>query len=383
MKYHFPDYYTDFTCIGGKCPDTCCAGWNIEIDGRSLADYHQMLQQTASAPFVPGITPEFARQLRQAVDFKRKTFRLSGRRCTLLNHDNLCDLYIHAGQDSLCRTCRTYPRHQEEFGNLREISLSLSCPEAARIILNQPGRPITQTKTTEKHCPKGQEVNCTRLQWLLNARDLLLDLLWQPLPLPLAASMVLAFAHDLQRRYPMLSNQEETAVSYGELQRLACRYLAPDSAAHFCRQRQKRLASAKITAASRRIPAFTSLYQETEPIIPQWPQLLHHCEETPFQPEHAPQLPSRNLITYYLQAYFLGAIYDDDLWGKVVFAILSWLMTFQLSHALPEANGLDSFTRAAYLCSRQVENHDPNLEHILYAGALPEFKLPALLNLLA
>ena len=35
----------------------------------------------------------------------------------------------------LCDTCRDYPRHMEEFEGLREGSLSLSCIEAAKIIL--------------------------------------------------------------------------------------------------------------------------------------------------------------------------------------------------------------------------------------------------------
>ena len=36
-----------------------------------------------------------------------------------------------------CKTCRQYPRHEEEYENVRELSLSLSCPEAARMILSQ------------------------------------------------------------------------------------------------------------------------------------------------------------------------------------------------------------------------------------------------------
>ena len=32
----------------------------------------------------------------------------------------------------LCDTCRNYPRHIEEFEGLREISLSLSCPESSK-----------------------------------------------------------------------------------------------------------------------------------------------------------------------------------------------------------------------------------------------------------
>ena len=48
---------------------------------------------------------------------------------------NLCDIYRKLGPSSLCETCRQYPRHTEEFENLRELSLSLSCPVAAEMIL--------------------------------------------------------------------------------------------------------------------------------------------------------------------------------------------------------------------------------------------------------
>ena len=35
MEYVYPDYYRQFTCIGGECPDTCCAGWEIVIDDKA------------------------------------------------------------------------------------------------------------------------------------------------------------------------------------------------------------------------------------------------------------------------------------------------------------------------------------------------------------
>ena len=41
------------------------------------------------------------------------------------------------GRGMLCDTCRKYPRHVEEFEGLREVSLSLSCPETARILLEK------------------------------------------------------------------------------------------------------------------------------------------------------------------------------------------------------------------------------------------------------
>ena len=34
-----PDYYTDFHCLGGACPDTCCRDWSVVPDEDALADY--------------------------------------------------------------------------------------------------------------------------------------------------------------------------------------------------------------------------------------------------------------------------------------------------------------------------------------------------------
>ena len=39
MQYTVPHYYKKFRCIAGECPDTCCAGWQIQIDPASLRKY--------------------------------------------------------------------------------------------------------------------------------------------------------------------------------------------------------------------------------------------------------------------------------------------------------------------------------------------------------
>ena len=109
MQITKPDYYKEFSCIAGDCPDTCCAGWQIMIDEKSLGKYRRL-------------TGDFRARLHNGIDWKDKTFRQYRRRCEFLNEDNLCDIYSEAGKDMLCHTCRTYPRHIEEFrwltGNL-------------------------------------------------------------------------------------------------------------------------------------------------------------------------------------------------------------------------------------------------------------------------
>ena len=125
MHFTVPDYYKEFTCTAGQCPATCCAGWQIQIDPASLKKYRKAKGTLKN-------------RLKNEIDWDEKCFRRYDGRCAFLNEDNLCDLYLEGGgAKAFCRTCRTYPRHIEEFEGLREISLSLSCPAAAQIILGR------------------------------------------------------------------------------------------------------------------------------------------------------------------------------------------------------------------------------------------------------
>lgn len=128
MIYTYPDYYKKFSCIADKCPDTCCGKWQIVIDDDSLERYQEY-------------DGDYRPELHRKVNWKEGVFR-HGRsgKCAFLRDDMLCDMYIHMGKDSLCTTCREYPRHTEEFENVREISLSLSCPEVARMLMNITGK---------------------------------------------------------------------------------------------------------------------------------------------------------------------------------------------------------------------------------------------------
>ena len=39
MKIVTPAYYKDFKCIAGACTDTCCAGWDVDVDEASYKHY--------------------------------------------------------------------------------------------------------------------------------------------------------------------------------------------------------------------------------------------------------------------------------------------------------------------------------------------------------
>ena len=96
MEFTFPNYYKEFSCIAGSCPDTCCAGWQIVIDNKTLKKY-----QHFKGPF--------HNRLHNDIDWKEHVFRQYNRRCAFLNEENLCDIYTEAGPKMLCDTCRNYP----------------------------------------------------------------------------------------------------------------------------------------------------------------------------------------------------------------------------------------------------------------------------------
>ncbi len=123
------DIYKQFRCIAGKCPDSCCTGWKIIVDNESADKYNQAVGNIGD------------RLRRALVDGNKKYFRLDGDRCPFLNKDNLCDIYIELGESSLCETCTAYPRvirKEQKNGNmLMEACLTMSCPEAARLMMEK------------------------------------------------------------------------------------------------------------------------------------------------------------------------------------------------------------------------------------------------------
>ncbi|MDK0553154.1 flagellin lysine-N-methylase [Clostridium perfringens] len=126
MKVRVPNYFNEFKCIASECEDTCCAGWEIVIDDETHKRYEN-------------VEGEFGEILRSKIvkSDGENIFLLNNGNCSFLNEKKMCEIYINLGEDHLCYTCQQFPRYTEEFLDLKEVGLSLSCPEAARIILRR------------------------------------------------------------------------------------------------------------------------------------------------------------------------------------------------------------------------------------------------------
>jgi lysine-N-methylase len=56
-------------------------------------------------------------------------------RCPLLSEEKLCRVQTELGEQMLSYTCKVYPRYVSKIGDFEETALTLSCPEAARLVL--------------------------------------------------------------------------------------------------------------------------------------------------------------------------------------------------------------------------------------------------------
>ena len=137
MKHVQLDYVNSFSCLAGACPDTCCKDWQIILDCDAIARYASL----------PG---ELGEQVRAAMvtENGETRFREQDGKCVLLRKDGLCPLQAAYGAEMLCRTCFTHPRFTEEYGQTAELTLSASCPEAARLLLEHDA-PLTLTETDD------------------------------------------------------------------------------------------------------------------------------------------------------------------------------------------------------------------------------------------
>jgi len=150
-----PEYSERFRCIGPACEDSCCQGWDVHIDQETYAKYQALpagplkvlmdanlvptpkagpaqtdLSQTASAQTDPaktdpGNSKGCAASIRMGPELA----------CPFLSVDRLCRIQTERGEQYLSHVCASFPRIESNIDNMAEKALSLSCPEAARLVL--------------------------------------------------------------------------------------------------------------------------------------------------------------------------------------------------------------------------------------------------------
>lgn len=362
MHYKKPQYYDNFICIADRCPDTCCAGWQIVIDDISLENYGK-------------ISGTFGERLQKSIDWKEGIFRQNQRRCAFLNQENLCDLYRELGADSLCDTCRMYPRHVEEYEDLREFSLSLSCPVAAEMILGckEQVRFLEEEDDVEEQEEEYEDFDIILFDWLEEAREVLLEVI-QDRSLPVSARMLVLLN---------VSFLSQKALDQGILLEMDLR-AEVEKAVSESRKTSVQKQGEKVF--QNKILLLKDL-QKLEVLREEWTELLHRLEknlyargvedyealreeflesvqETSSQKKQW-EIYEEQLLVFFVYTYFCGAVYDDMIYTKAVLAVFSvlWIEELWMERWLSKGQKLEfqDMVQVAYTYAREIEHSDENL----------------------
>ncbi|EPB8161560.1 TPA: FliB family protein [Clostridium perfringens] len=131
IKMRYPIYLKEFKCIGGECEDSCCIGWDVDIDKFTFQQYESVsdMKNILKSNLIKN-----KRCQCDEIDFAKVKLG-ENKRCPFLKCDNYCVIHSNLGEEYLSNVCTSFPRVTNKIDGIYEMSLAVACPEAARILL--------------------------------------------------------------------------------------------------------------------------------------------------------------------------------------------------------------------------------------------------------
>jgi len=360
------NYINDFECLADRCPDTCCAEWMIEIDDTSLEKYSR-------------VEGDYAKVLEERIDREEKVFlQKENGDCCFLCDNKLCEMYSVLGESALCNTCRLYPRHIEEFPNVREMTLSASCPEAARLLLLQ-AEPLAMVEDTDpehlKEYPEvddAEDFNEELYECLKDTRRKMLGVMQdRSTPYFVRAAKVVAIASDLQdeldgfdiideageldddadTELDTISDEADSELSLSSYEMAEALFDCLKELEHLKDDRAMELEKTKQILYDNGAECWSENKRKFEA----------YCKASGLKLE----IMCEQLTVYYLYSYFCGAVYDDYVFSKAMGAVAHTILIKELWMAdwLAHNRSID-FERMVcilYEYARELENSNQNL----------------------
>lgn len=123
-----------FKCIGPNCTDTCCAGWDINIDENTFKKY-----ENDKGNLKELITGKYIKNSQSDDSFNYGFMKITeDNKCPFLNENLLCKIHGKCGEENLSITCRRYPRVFNIIDDIYEKSELPSCEEiCSKAFLNK------------------------------------------------------------------------------------------------------------------------------------------------------------------------------------------------------------------------------------------------------
>ena len=312
VRLRHPAYFENFRCIASACTDSCCKEWEVLVDDATAARYFAM----------EGSLGEDLRRYLYQDEEGDWYLRVTAGRCPMWRTDGLCRIQGSLGHDALCETCREFPRLTHDYGDFVERGLELSCPEAARMIFENPDAPWLEREISGGEAPEYDPVD---MQILLKTREKMLSIL-SDTHRPVRETLTLALLYGYQA---------QSALDGGES------VWEPDAALAFARGLAKPSAPSELIGFYKNLEILTDLWNnrlENPAGAGQWDERL------------------RTLARYGVQRYWLQAISDFDLVGRVKMIVASCILVHYLGGDL---------VQTAQLYAKEIENNCDNVDAIL------------------
>lgn len=346
MKIRTPDFEKTFRCLMGDCPDSCCRqGWQIVVDEAHEAQYGAL----------GGTLGERVRASLCRADGET-VLKMDGGVCRLLDEDGLCPIVSALGEGGLCDICHTHPRFIEEYGGVREIHFSLSCPEAARLALDRANPIRFETAQTDELVSQPNEIDPAQYFALMAARRFAVWLMQdRTLAIRDRFALLLRFAKQAQRCF-----DEKHYAACQMLVRRWCRY------DYRMRQLAKTVRTRRNAAAYIREAALLSelerLTYEMEMLLPRLSCAA--VDERKF--DKAFSVQAEHLAVLWLEHYIPKAVNDNDLASKLMLAVFGWQFV-RRACLCTEKTTLADVMHYAGLFAKEIEHNEENLAW-LYAA---------------
>ncbi|MCF0147223.1 MAG: FliB family protein, partial [Clostridium sp.] len=133
IKARYPEYFKEFKCIGGNCKDSCCVGWDIDIDKTTFRQYYKVKDTEMKRMFQKNLhNNQYCTS--SDVDYGKVKLK-ADKRCPFLDEENYCIIYSKLGEEYLSNVCTSFPRIINKIDGYYEMSLDVACNEAAKILL--------------------------------------------------------------------------------------------------------------------------------------------------------------------------------------------------------------------------------------------------------
>ncbi len=383
MKIRVPKYFNKFKCRAAKCEDTCCAGWEIVIDEETY-DYYENLSGS------------FGERLRSEIvnDGEDNIFVLKNGNCAFLNENKLCDIYNEFGEDGLCYTCKKYPRYIEEFGNLREVGISLSCPEAARIMLGDSNKVEFELSENDEIITSYNDIDGMLFIELMQCRNIIFNISQnRNIDLNVRAIIILDFAKEVQDKI----NEDDLT----SLKTIKERYLdknfinktSSDLDKNISNKEQwyndideyfnvfkglKHINNNDPLGLDKVLSYIRSSVENKDIYLDKYKEFNNFYKDNMYKFE--------NILVYFVFRYFMKAVFDYDVADKVKTAVVSYLMIKQLCIVRWVESGDfsdEDIVDISHTYSKDIEHLEENIDTLAQIFKMnPVFREDRIINIL-